>query len=63
MARDNIKAIIEKGIKIPAAKAINMKPSMKPGKATPKLDRAAIEEKPRLRTQVNPHRTLRGTRK
>jgi hypothetical protein len=60
MARDNIKAIIERGIKIPSAKAINSKPAQtKPAK----IDRNAIAEQPRLRTQVHPHRTLRGTRK
>lgn len=63
MARDNIKAIIEKGAKMPAHKAINSLPNNLQLKKEVKVDRAALAEQPRQRVQVNPHRTLRGTRK
>ncbi len=62
MARDHIKLIIEKGLKIPAHKAINSLPSSKNTKKEVKVDRHALFEQPKERKQVIGSKTLRGTR-
>lgn len=59
MARDEIKAIIERGKQIPDHKS----PITKVTKDTPKVDRTIIIEKPKDRQMVRALRTLRGVRK
>jgi hypothetical protein len=63
MARDNIKAIIERGLKIPAAAVINVQPAPKNSRGNTKVDRKTVVEQPKLRHAVTGHRTLTGTRR
>ena len=57
MARDQIKAIIERGRQIPVRK----EPT--PSKASTKVDRATLADKPKQGLKVAGHRTMSGLRK
>ncbi len=61
MARDNLKELIERGGKIPPAKALNSQP--KATMKNVKLSKVLKVSEARERTQVHGARTLRGLRK
>lgn len=58
MSRDELKSIIERGRQIPETKSHITTPI----KNTKKQVQAALDQQPKLRTALNSHRTLRGTR-